>query len=302
MTTTTIRCGDAARSAARMDAKPRHEGARSARTNGLIHAVLLGAVVVPPRLTEVRVDSLPPMLDIEYVEISGPAGDALDGLAVVVLGDADAEPVLALGNSGVVESVVWLDGHAIPEDHALLVHASGMLLAQPDVVAALNLEDFDNLTVLLVRGAKCAEGDDLDLDDDGTLDLTPWSEVIDAVAIASGEPGADSEWTYAATQLGPNDLLFVCHAYRCLDTGEWKQGGAEFRPGIQDTAGATNQPCQGWLCTADIDADGNVGADDLAILLAEWGAFASAADLNGDFTVGAADLSILLAAWGECEL
>ncbi|MFM7051278.1 MAG: hypothetical protein ACKOYN_03975 [Planctomycetota bacterium] len=260
-----------------MDAKPRHEGARSARTNGWNHALPLAALVIPPQITEVRVDSLPPMLDIEYVEISGPGGDALDGLAIVVLGDAGDEPVLEFGNSGVVESVVHLDGHIVPDDHALLVHSSGMLLALPDVTAALNLEDADNLTVLLVRGAKCAEGDDLDLDDDGTLDIMPWSEVVDGVSIASGAPGIDSEWTYAPAQLGPNPLLFVCHAYRCLDTGEWKQGGADFRPGVQDTPGSTNQPCQGWLCTADIDADGNVGASDLSILLADWGAFASAA-------------------------
>ncbi len=264
--------------------------------------IALAALTTPPKLSEVRVDSIVPMPDIEYIEIAGPAEQPLDGLSLVVIGDADEAPEQALGDSGVIESVTPLDGIEIPDDHALLVHSSGLLLALPDLVADVRLEDFDNLTVLLVRNAKCFATQDLDFNDDGVLDESPWSEVVDGIAFACGRPGIDSEWTYAAVTLGPSELLPICHGYRCLDTDAWKQGGAQFRPGIQDTAGSTNPPCQGWVCTADIDADGNVGADDLAILLAEWGEFASAADLNGDFSVGAADLSVLLAAWGECEL
>jgi hypothetical protein len=50
---------------------------------------------------------------------------------------------------------------------------------------------------------------------------------------------------------------------------------------------------------ADLDGDGSVGAADLSILLAAWGATGSnSADLDGDGSVGAADLSILLVNWG----
>jgi hypothetical protein len=52
-------------------------------------------------------------------------------------------------------------------------------------------------------------------------------------------------------------------------------------------------------CPADLDGDGNIGAADLSLLLASWGA-GGAADLNDDGIVGAADLSLLLAAWGPC--
>ena len=48
----------------------------------------------------------------------------------------------------------------------------------------------------------------------------------------------------------------------------------------------------------DLDGNGSVGASDLAILLAAWGACdGCGADLNGDGVVGAPDLAILLAAW-----
>ena len=54
-------------------------------------------------------------------------------------------------------------------------------------------------------------------------------------------------------------------------------------------------------CPADLDDDGEVGAEDLAILLGAWGPNpGNPADLNNDGTVGAEDLAILLGAWGPC--
>jgi hypothetical protein len=52
-------------------------------------------------------------------------------------------------------------------------------------------------------------------------------------------------------------------------------------------------------CPADLDDDQDVGAADLAQLLASWAT--ASADLDGDGDTGAADLSMLLAAWGACE-
>jgi formylglycine-generating enzyme required for sulfatase activity len=52
-------------------------------------------------------------------------------------------------------------------------------------------------------------------------------------------------------------------------------------------------------CDADINADGSVGAQDLAALLGAWGACSGcAADVNDDGLVNAADLSALLGLWG----
>ncbi len=63
---------------------------------------------------------------------------------------------------------------------------------------------------------------------------------------------------------------------------------------------------------ADLDADGDVDAFDLALLLGNWGpcdapctpgdpAQTCPADLDADGTVGPPDLAILLGAWGPCE-
>ena len=51
------------------------------------------------------------------------------------------------------------------------------------------------------------------------------------------------------------------------------------------------------LPTADLNGDGNVGPEDLGMLLGFWG-INDEADLNGDSKVDGEDLTRLLAAWG----
>ncbi len=53
------------------------------------------------------------------------------------------------------------------------------------------------------------------------------------------------------------------------------------------------------VCPADLNADGNVDAADLALLLGGWGG-TDTGNLDGTGTVDAADLAILLGAWGPC--
>jgi hypothetical protein len=263
----------------------------------------VAALVPPPKLSEVRLDSLPPLVNVEYIELMGVAGYPLDGLSIVVLGDDDDRLGPQLGNSGVVESVIALDGRAVPTDRALLIHASGVLLVEPDLVADLHLEDADNLTVLLVRDAKLFAGDDLDLDDDGKLDVEPWSDVLDGVSFVWGGEGTSSEWTYAPVRVGPAGGVFIFAARRCLDTDAWVMGATSYIAGSpSETAGRANPPCAGVLCVGDINQDGLRDAADLSILLLNWDKLGTTADLDGDGVVAAGDLSLLLQSWGACDL
>ena len=61
--------------------------------------------------------------------------------------------------------------------------------------------EFENgtVTILLVEDFTGAEGDDLDPNEDGTLDTTPWTSIIDSVAVTDG--GA-SDQAYSETVLG----------------------------------------------------------------------------------------------------
>lgn len=266
----------------------------------LVGASATAAADIAPRLAEIRADSLPPAVDFEYVEIAAPEGSDLGSFAIVVIGDKDDALGPALGNSGVVESVVPLGGVPVPQGHSLLVHAgSGPVAA--DLVADIRLEDADNLTVLLVRGAVPEPGDDLDLDDDGMLDDPPWKETVDGIALVWNGPGTLSEHVYAERQVGPLGGWFVFGARRCLDTDAWWPMASSF-PDRFESTGTLNAPCQGVLCPGDIDQDGSVGPGDLAVLLGNWGMIGAIGDLDRNGRVEAADLTMLLGRWGPCDL
>lgn len=52
------------------------------------------------------------------------------------------------------------------------------------------------------------------------------------------------------------------------------------------------------IVPADLNCDGVVDPNDLALLLGQWGQLKSFADLNGDGVVNPSDLALLLGAWG----
>jgi hypothetical protein len=77
------------------------------------------------------------------------------------------------------------------------------------------------------------------------------------------------------------------------NTGTWPNSSEVYQAATIDWP--FTAPCPG-----DLNDDGQVGQEDLGILLADWGCtgMACAADLDGDGSVGQQDLGILLADWG----
>jgi predicted extracellular nuclease len=57
------------------------------------------------------------------------------------------------------------------------------------------------VTLLLVEGYTGSVGQDLDTDNDGSLEVTPWDTVVDAVAVTDGDAG---DLTYGVPSLVPN--------------------------------------------------------------------------------------------------
>jgi predicted extracellular nuclease len=55
-------------------------------------------------------------------------------------------------------------------------------------------------TLLLVENFTGSSGDDLDTDDDGVLDLTPWTTIADSIGVSDGDSG---DRTYSAVVLTP---------------------------------------------------------------------------------------------------
>ncbi len=126
-------------------------------------------------INEIRIDQPGADRD-EFFELAGTPGASLDGLSYLVIGDG-------AGGSGVVEAVVNLSGRQLSATGLFVAAEAGFSLGAADLVTGLNFENGDNVTHLLVRGFSGALGEDLDADNDGVLDVQPWDEILDALAL-----------------------------------------------------------------------------------------------------------------------
>lgn len=176
-------------------------------------------------INEVRIDQSSTDND-EYFELTGMAGASLDGMTYIVLGDS------SLG-SGVVESVTDLTGSAIGASGFFVAAESTFTIGVADLTATLDFENSDNVTHMLVSGFTGSIGDDLDTDDDGVLETTPWTAIEDCVAFVENVGSGDQ--IYCTTTIGPDGSFVPAHIRMC-DIG-WQIGS--FSP-MTDTPGAAN--------------------------------------------------------------
>ncbi len=273
-------------------------------------------------LNEVRLDQQGDDND-EYVELIGTPGTSLDGLALIALGDGSVTSggVTTQLGSGAVEMVIPLDGNVIPESGYFLITRltetgstpqDGIAIGVPGDLqtSLLNLENGDNVTLMLVSGFTGAVSDDLDIDNDGVLDSTPWTEMVDAVSVVVSirpAPTSSQEWWYAP-RIPPNQFGVVFQAYRCSPVGYWLGGEGVFTDPetATDTPGAQNLDCPdsgggGNDCPGDLDGSGFVDAGDIGSLLILFGSSDPSADLDGSGLVDAGDIGSLLILFGPCS-
>ena len=188
-------------------------------------------------LNEIRIDQ-PGADNDEYVEIFGtdPSNDSLADVVLLVIGDGT-------GGSGVIENVTEFPDVTLGGDPYYVAAESSFTLGTADLTTTLNFENSDNVTFALVRGFTGALYDDLDADDDGTLDVRPWGELLDGVALIESPetPPVNTEWAYTelGPAVGPDGSYAPGHVYRSPDgTGEWKVG--EYDLNADDTPGKSN--------------------------------------------------------------
>ncbi|HSJ33550.1 MAG TPA: lamin tail domain-containing protein, partial [Acidimicrobiia bacterium] len=106
--------------------------------------------------------------DVEYVEVYGPPSTDLSHLTILEIeGDG--------AGSGVVDEVIPVG----------TTDAAGFWLAD---LPANTLEN-GTITLLLVSDFAGSLGEDLDADNDGVFDTTPWGDIVDAVAVNDGGAG-----------------------------------------------------------------------------------------------------------------
>jgi hypothetical protein len=195
-------------------------------------------------INEIRIDQTGTDND-EYFELFGAPATDLSALTYVVIGDG----AVLLG-SGVVESVTSLAGQSIPASGYFVVAEPTFTLGTADFTPTgtnpLNFENTDTVTHMLVTGWTGTLNTDLDTNDDGVLDVTPWTAVVDRIAVLAPS-GSGSELGYGPPNVGPEPPSFTPgHVFRYPDGAanvltSWNIG--RFDPsGGQDTPGAANAP------------------------------------------------------------
>ena len=216
----------------------------------------------------------------EYIEIAGEPGTPMSSLTYIIIGDTG-------GSSGVIEEVIDLSGQVIPADGFWVMAEAATLPNIPmvpggiDLVTAINLENGDNVTHLIVTNFSGSDGADLDADDNCILDSEPWGDVIDLIALieldnvdAMGnpvgdtgtpvgpgiEPDDDSICHYGPPTVGPDGTFDPAHVYRCNGDpgGPWLIGN--FGNFDLDTPGGPNACmaaacCNMGVCTLELEAD-----------------------------------------------
>ena len=250
----------------------------------------------------------------EYVEIAAPPGTSLDTLALLVIGDG-----ASTAKSGVLETVVPLTGAVVGDSGYFLITLKttgtsgqdGIAFGVPGdlQVSTLSLENADNLTVMLVDVFTGTINSDLDTNDDGILDVTPWTSIVDKVSIVKTflpAPTGSNEWWYGC-RVGPNASGLAYQIYRCSPIGYWQTGNRVITDPLTltDTPGAQNLDCPGGivnLCPTDLNGDSITDSSDMGSLLGSFGTCepGTPGDFNGDLVIDSSDLGSMLGSFGAC--
>lgn len=148
-----------------------------------------------------------PGTDYEIIELAGIPGLSLSNLSILTV-DQDGQILIEFD----------LTGESIPAD--------GFWLGANSEAGASVVEDYvlstgminNTTTFFLVDNFSGSVGDDLDTNNDGTLDVEPWDEIIDELGIIENV----GENVFSATTFGPDGSFLPAGTYRNSDgCGTW---------------------------------------------------------------------------------
>lgn len=164
----------------------------------------------------------------EFIEIRSTTGgvESMTGLSLIILeGDGT--------NPGLVDVVLNLTAFSTGTNGLFLWRdAVSTISPAAEVGTVINIADFTpdlengSFTFLIVSDFTGALAQDLDTDNNGILDVTPWTSVIDAVGFIENDGAANV--AYAAplgfTNLGPDAGFNADVLLRDSTTGTWLFG------------------------------------------------------------------------------
>jgi hypothetical protein len=161
------------------------------------------APFAPPLLiNEANINPPGPDLNFDYVELISPAitAQSANDLTLIVIDTSAGED--GLGNTGEISRIWNLDSLATGRNGLLLLgegyttggpfSATKSSLTNTGDPVGMNddaLASNDGIALLLVKGFSGKLGQDLDAANDDVLDLTPWTEVVDALVFGDAAYG-----------------------------------------------------------------------------------------------------------------
>ena len=147
--------------------------------------------------------------DVEYVEIYGEPVTDYSSLTIL---EIEGDFVSDTSVEGTIDEVISLGTTDVNGFHL--------------VNLAANALENGTITLLLVENFTGALGNDLDMDDDGVFDSTPWDSIVDLVSVNDGGTG-DLTYGLPVLTVGYDGLSFA-------------PGGASRIPDGSDTDAATD--------------------------------------------------------------
>ena len=230
-------------------------------TAAVILALTAGASA-QVRINEARIDDQGSAGNVdpdEYFELQGEPGLPIGDLTYVVLGRRPIETISGIpwGGAGVIVNMTQFPASAtIPANGRYLVNRPTMppqWQAVTSLFQDLGFEDDATQTHLLVRNFDYSMFDDatpptvgfsplgfdLDLDNDGILDIVPWGEVVDGVSILKSNTFDVENRAYSPTHVGPASYGIPAHVFRCGNNANWRVGVQKFRARVVATINKT---------------------------------------------------------------
>lgn len=221
--------------------------------NKYVHYLLVWVWVLPAFsqaqvINEVMMN--PPSSDDgqEFIEIKGAAGASLSGIHLLCI-DGDG------GQAGVIDQALDLSTYTLGANGLLLIRDDASVLnPAPDADTNVEVQNFSpdiengSNTFMVVTGYTGAVSD-VDTNNDGVLDATPWTSVLDAVGMLDGTPVNNHVY---ADQVGgmdlPNQAAFIAdYLFRSENNGNWYYG---------DITGSTSPI--GFVVNEMADASGTI--------------------------------------------
>ena len=146
----------------------------------------------------------PPSTDngLEYIEIQAGANQTLSNRYVLIIeGDASSQ--------GVIDLVINLGSYTTGSNGLLLIRDSPTAISPaPDAQTSVVILDFNpdiengsNTYLIVESNIAPIVGTDLDTNNDGILETTPWTTVNDALGVSDSDP---SDIVYGASLSGAN--------------------------------------------------------------------------------------------------